>query len=412
MIETYYTRSRDTLGWQALAWRLYTLALATSFFVMIEPALTDLLLLLAVPCLALAGLKPVRLVGGVELTGIIMFIWFTFLSLVMVEQYFIVSARAAVIEVYMLIIFLMTAYWVRHYGDQAFRAVILLLIFGGICTSLIGLLAWLDLIPNSDIFFRDEFRSRIKSTFKDPNVLGPYLILPLLGGLWAVVERERRRMLFLVATGIIALGLLLTFSRGAWIHAIVTIFIFFMALLNHRKTAYPTLLAGCLVMCCAGLVMFIFADEIFGAMTGSYFSKRLSLQSYDSERFDNIFTALFLIFDYPFGVGPNQVVFRFGIEPHNTFVVFALNNGIFACLGFAILYFAAAYRCLVKTLERRDGWLKYAFILAIMCGLFILMNVVGSIHWRHLFVTLGLAYGNYTQNGLMGLEEPGAKPAA
>lgn len=405
MIETFYHRSRDVVGWNVLAWRFYTLALATSFFVMIEPALTDLLIFLAVPCLALAGLKPVRLVGPVEMIGIILFIWFTFLSLVMVETHFIVSLRAAIIEVYMLILFLMTAYWVRHYGDHAFSSVVLCLIFGAICTSVIGILAWLDVVPNSDTFFRDEFRSRIKSTFKDPNVLGPYLILPLLGALWAIIDSERRRILFLPIVAIIAGCLLLTFSRGAWLHALTTIFIFFLALLNCRKTAYRASLVGCLVLIALTVVLFVVADDIAQTINGSYFSKRLSLQSYDSERFNHIFESLVHILEHPLGVGPNQVVFKFGIEPHNTFVVFALNNGIMACLGFAILYFAAAYRCIVKILEQREGWLKYAFVLAIMVGLFILMNVVGAIHWRHLFVTLGLAYGDYRQNRFIHLHD-------
>ncbi|KUP93530.1 O-antigen ligase [Tritonibacter horizontis] len=414
MIETFYTRARDVVGWHALAWRFYLLALATSFLVMIEPALTDLLFLLGVPILGLAGLKPVRLVGGIETLGIILFVWFSFLSLTMVEQYFLVSVRAVIIEIYMLLIFLVTAYWARHYGDHAFRAVVLMLIFGGLCTSLIGILAWLDVLPNSEIFFRDEYRSRIRSTFKDPNVLGPYLIMPLLGALWALIEDARKRLFFLPIAGILMVGLLLTFSRGAWIHGIVTIFIFFLALLNYRKTAYQVFLAGCLVLGCATFVLFIFADDIFGALSGSYFSKRVSLQSYDSERFNHIFESLFHILDHPFGVGPNQVVFKFGIEPHNTFVVFAVNNGILACFGFVIIYFAAAYRCLVKTFEGKDGWLKYAFILAIMAGLFILMNVVGGIHWRHLFVTIGLAYGNYTQNTFLDLktsESPPSRPS-
>jgi hypothetical protein len=401
MIETYYTRSRDALGWNALAWRFYTLALATSFFVMIEPGLTDLLFFLGVPCLALAGLKPARLFGPVEVLGIILFIWFTFLSLIFSEYSFATSVRAAGIEVYMILIYVITAYWVRHYGDQAFRTIIFLLIFGGVCTSLVGILAWLDIMPNSDLFFRDSHRSRIKSTFKDPNVLGPYLVMPLLGALWAFVESERKQFWYLPLALIIGTCLFLTFSRGAWIHTLVTLLIFFIALLSYRKTAYRVTLVFFLVMGLGVVGVYLFADKLFGSVGDSYFGERLSLQSYDSDRFGHIYESLFHIMEHPFGIGPNQVAFHFGYEPHNTFVVFALNNGVLACLGFAFLYAAAAYRCLTKVLAQEDGWLKYAFVLATMCGLFILMNVVGSIHWRHLFVTMGLAYGDYRSNSFL-----------
>lgn len=400
MMSSHYVSVHDRVGWYALSWRIYLVCLATSFLVMIEPAPTDLFFVLAFGAMMLAPLRPVRLLGPVEVVAILVYLWFTLLSLLFADYVFIVAARAVAIEIYLILLFLMTAYFARIDGDRAFRMILLMLVVGGIVASLVGILAWANLLPGREIFFRDEFMTRIKSTFKDPNVLGPYLIPSILLMIWTVVAVPRLRIWAGLVGVLLVLCLVLTFSRGAWIHMLATALVFFVALLVHRGTALPALLGAVAALAVVLAGVLFFADAIFGSISDSYLSQRLSLQSYDEGRFEHIITAMIDTFDQPLGIGPNQSRFHYGFEPHNTFVVLALQNGVFAALGFATLYLAAMVRCLVMVLRRRVGWMKYAFVLAIMSGLLVLMNVVGSLHWRHLYVVMGLAYGSYHSNSV------------
>lgn len=398
MLQSYYTSQNDRVGWHDLSWKMYLTCLLISFFVMVEPAPTDLIFVLTIPPLLLAGFHSVRIFRPVEIVGIWLFLWFSTLSLYFADFNFVIGLRAYLIELYMLLLFVVTAYFVRCHGDFAFYRILLMLTLGGVAASTIGILAWLDVIPNSEIFFRDEYKVRVKSTFKDPNVLGPYLIPGVLLTFWVMISNPKFRILNAGLCALLAVGVFITFSRGAWVHLVLTAACFFLALLKDKKTTLPaTIFAIALLgMCLPALVVFL--ESSADAVSGSYFQKRLTLQSYDDSRFEHVISAFFKIADHPFGIGPNQVGLAYGYVPHNTFIVFALHNGIFACLGFCILYFGAIYRCLQKVLAQNPGWIKYAFVLSILVGLFVLMNVVGSIHWRHLFVVMGLAYGTYSDN--------------
>jgi hypothetical protein len=56
-----------------------------------------------------------------------------------------------------------------------------------------------------------------RGTFKDPNVLGAFLILPALFALQSVVcDDFRKSFRSTIARGIMALAILLAFSRAAW----------------------------------------------------------------------------------------------------------------------------------------------------------------------------------------------------
>lgn len=59
--------------------------------------------------------------------------------------------------------------------------------------------------------------SRARGTFKDPNVLGAYLILPALFLLQTVVTQSfGKAFRSAIALGIVSLAVLLAFSRASW----------------------------------------------------------------------------------------------------------------------------------------------------------------------------------------------------
>lgn len=376
---------------------------------MIEPAPTDLFFVLALGAFALAPIRPVRLLGPLATGGILIYVWFTFVSLSFVEVSLPVAVRAVGIEMYLILLFLLTAYFAHQGGDRVFRIVLLMLTVGGAIASIIAFLAYLDMVPNRLSFYRDEHFTRVKSTFKDPNVLGPYLIPSILLMMWIALSVRRFSWLATSVFVLLTACLIITFSRGAWVHMALTTGIFAAFLLFDRRSSMATVMVLLLGILAATVKLGFFGDAAGSLASQNYLGSRLSFQSYDSDRFQHILTSLGNMFDRPLGIGPNQSSFVYGYQAHNTFVVLGLQNGVFAAIGFALFYLATMYRCLKKVLEKRDGWLKYAYILSVMIGLLVLMNVVGALHWRHLYVVLGLAYGSYRSNAIFSEEKLGTR---
>src|ERR1700716_1439969 len=89
------------------------------------------------------------------------------------------------------------------------------LIVGGLVAATSGIAGYFNLVPGGhDLLTLYE---RARGTFKDPNVLGAFLILPALFALQSVVsDGFRKSFRSAIALGIMALAILLAFSRAAW----------------------------------------------------------------------------------------------------------------------------------------------------------------------------------------------------
>ncbi|WP_316247394.1 hypothetical protein ROLI_044450 [Roseobacter fucihabitans] len=393
-------RAVDTVG--QMSWRIYIFAMALSFFVVVEPAPTDLVFMVALGVFCFSRPIKTAFLNSAAIIGVFLYLAFSVLSLAFVQYFPTLAYRAVAIEFYMIALFVLTAYFMKTRGDAGFATVLLALTIGGVMASFVAIVALLDLIPNSDILFRGEgVRYRVKATFKDPNVFGPFIVPSLLFVTWVVVESARFRLLALAVMGLLLLSLLSTYSRGAWIHSFISLSFFSLALLIYRPTARPTMTAivWVFIVICGTILLFL--DQITARLADSFFAERLSLQSYDTSRFGYVAEAATLIWEHPLGIGPVQARFVYGYLPHNTFVAFAMHNGIFASLGLMLIYGAAMMRCGVKILHQNPGWTKYALIVSVLLGLLVLMQVVGAIHWRHLYLLCGMAFGTYTTDRLL-----------
>src|ERR1700736_2893902 len=89
------------------------------------------------------------------------------------------------------------------------------LIVGALIAAIAGIAGYFNLVPGGhDLLTLYE---RARGTFKDPNVLGAFLILPALFALQSVVsDGLRKSFRSTIALGIMALAILLAFSRAAW----------------------------------------------------------------------------------------------------------------------------------------------------------------------------------------------------
>ena len=236
-----------------------------------------------------------------------------------------------------------------------------------------------------DLFYRDEFRSRVRGLFKDPNVLGPFLVMPIL---LLLVRNElvKLPMARLAATPCV-LVLVLTYSRGAYVAFACSLVFLAAIILIREQITYAgaaTAAGGLAVLFIAGWALW----GVAGAPEIGFNTDRLALQSYDAGRFSLNYSARDWILQYPFGNGVQAFAREIGVNPHNLFLGKAVDAGILGGLIVVAVPIVAIARALVaKTDIPRFG----AITAAALTGNMAVSMVIHSHHWRHLFFTVAAA---------------------
>ena len=109
------------------------------------------------------------------------------------------------------------------------------LMVGAMVAAISAVAGYLNLVPGG----RDllTLYDRARGTFKDPNVLGAYLILPALFALQSVVSDQfGKSFRNTIAFAIMSLAILLAFSRAAWGGLVVTsAFMLILMVLTSRR---------------------------------------------------------------------------------------------------------------------------------------------------------------------------------
>jgi hypothetical protein len=150
-----------------------------------------------------------------------------------------------------------------------------------VITSIIAVLAYFKLIPGWETFI---FALRARSTFKDPNVFGPFLILPALIVLQRIMFGGLRdAMVNGVVALIIAAGLFLSFSRGAWGHfaASAAIMLFFTYITTRSATDRLRIVVFA-VMAALAIAAFIVALLSMDAVANLFKERASLVQNYDA----------------------------------------------------------------------------------------------------------------------------------
>ena len=232
--------------------------------------------------------------------------------------------------------------------------------------------------------------------FKDPNVFGPFLIWPAL----AVIERMLARRIVLtdaLIVGVMLLGLLLSFSRGAWFHfavscLIVMILTFATAPSDGARLRVFAMSAIAIVAVAAFVVIALSFDSI-----ASMFDQRAQLiQYYDvgsGGRFRLQEMALAALLKYPNGMGPFGFSTVHGAQQHNVYLQAFLVYGWAGGMAYIMLLLTTLWVALRSVLVRTP-WQPYlicafgTFVGEALEGI-----VIDSDHWRHFFLMLGMIWG-------------------
>jgi O-antigen ligase len=258
----------------------------------------------------------------------------------------------------------------------------------------VGLLVILQLVapgPLADLLLR---QGRARGTFDDPNVYGAFLVPIAIAAFVASVEGWGwGRRLHWAAFLVIGLNVVLTFSRAAWGAAAAGIVVAALALSwrdLHRGRRVPARYWTGLAL--SSTVAAALVLGVVAAGEGDFLKQRAQLQSYDTDRFASQSENLQLFLEHPLGLGPGNSRDAVGLSPHNVFLRTASENGVFgvaALVGILLLSAWRSIQCAVRDPDDRTAIVLFAWVTT-----FCLHSlVIDSLHWRHVWMLLGLLWG-------------------
>jgi hypothetical protein len=288
-------------------------------------------------------------------------------------------------------------------------------VIAGVIASLAAVAGYFHLIPGTDELLL--LYDRARGTFKDPNVLGAFLVLPalvclqrvLIGGLRDVVRGGALLLL-------ISAAIFLSFSRGAWgqlvLTSVVLMFLMFITTRSNNQRLRIVVLA---VAGVAVVTLFIAALLSIGTVA-DLFKQRASLeQDYDVGqlgRFGRHVLGALLALDKPFGIGPRQFSHYFPEDTHNSYLNAFMSGGwlsgaIYPTIT-ALTLFHATRQVFVPSPWRSTYLVYYAAFVGTAGESFI----IDTDHWRHYFLFIGVLWGLIlaARAGSRAAAEPSAAP--
>lgn len=260
-----------------------------------------------------------------------------------------------------------------------------------------GIAGYLGAFPGAfDLFTRF---GRATGTFKDPNVFGPFLVPALLYLLHLALNRSLgKAALSLMAAGMLALAVLLSFSRGAWFNFAVAAGLYLLLIfVTSQSQAMHKRLAG-LVATCVMLLAVVGVGALQIDSVRDLLTQRASLtQSYDvgpEGRFGGQQKAVHLITDNVLGVGAAQFSGVYHHEEvHNVYLSMVLNAG---WVG-GVVYFAMVAATLILGAWRLTQPFEARPLLVIAYSAFVANALEGAIidsdHWRHFYLLMAIVWG-------------------
>ena len=273
----------------------------------------------------------------------------------------------------------------------AFKAWVL----SALITSLAGIAGYFDLVPGAELFTR---YGRATGVFEDPNVFGPFLVLPaiwlihriLTGGPAAIAAAVPPLL-------IISLGIFLSFSRGAWglFGVSVVLLVSALAIQSHSglfRLRLAVLSISAVALLALGLVAVLQIPDV-----ADLFSTRAQLvQEYDAGRygrFARFGIGLQMAMEHPLGIGALEFGRLWGEDTHNIWLKALLDYswlGYTSLLILVVWTMAAGFRNLFRPRPWQPMLLcaYIAFVAHIALG-----TVIDIDHWRHFYILTGLVWG-------------------
>ena len=270
------------------------------------------------------------------------------------------------------------------------------LIVGAMIASVAALAGYFNLVPGGhDLLTLYE---RARGTFKDPNVLGAFLILPALFVLQNVVSASfGKSFRNTIALGIMTLAILLAFSRAAWGGLVITSA--FMLAMMVVTSPSPAQRSRIVLMAIAAVVLVVLLLAVLLSFDSisEMFRQRASFdQSYDEGRFGRFGRHILgaqMALDLPFGIGPLQFHNYFPEDTHNSFLNAFMSGGWISGICYPTLVFITViigFRYIFVPVPWQRAYLA---IFSAFLGTVGESFIIDTDHWRHFWMMLGAMWG-------------------
>ena len=267
---------------------------------------------------------------------------------------------------------------------------------GAMVASLAAIGGYFDLVPGGhDLLTLYE---RARGTFKDPNVLGAFLILPALFALQNIVTASFGKALRnTVAFGIISLAILLAFSRAAWGGLVLTsAFMLLLMVLTSRSRGERSRIVIITLVTAFAAVLLLAVLLSFDSIA-DLFKQRASFdQSYDEGRFGRFGRHILgadMALDLPFGIGPLQFHKYFPEDTHNSYLNAFMSGGWISGVCYPALVFVTVILGFRHVFVRVPWQRAYLAIFSAFLGIVGESFIIDTDHWRHFWMMLGAMWG-------------------
>jgi hypothetical protein len=306
------------------------------------------------------------------------------------------SARFLAISFYLGMTSVVFAWIFAQDTTRAIATVRSAYIFCGTLAGLLGTLGYFatffDFSPALKIFAMNE---RAVGLFKDPNVLGCFVVPPLVWVIEGFVV-DKIRPLSVIAGILMVLGAFLSFSRAAWgsVAFCIIALMYLLFLTQKERRARIVFLVGAAIAVAALLLVILSSVDIVREML----TARLGVQDYDlgadnRSRFMLQADSWHEILNHPLGMGPWGFAHTTSWVSHNTYLGTLLNHGWIGGSAYLLLT-ALTFYVGFKAIWIRTPWQTFligTYLAYVALALEAL--IVDTDHWRHYYLLLGIVWG-------------------
>lgn len=262
-----------------------------------------------------------------------------------------------------------------------------------VVTSALGILGYLGL--TGELFVR---YGRATGGFQDPNVFGPFLVLPLLVLTRRVMTGSLRTALVCATPAVVIFaGIFLSFSRATW--GLTVICVLMVGLLLFLMERSAMLRARLIAMAMAGVIgaaVFLAAALSVPTVADLFEQRARVVQEYDAGhmgRFDRHAAGYNMMLEHPLGIGAMEFGKIYGEDEHSIWLKALTTYG---WLGFAAFFVLVVWTLLAAfPLLFRSGPAQAVTQIAyvVFVGHILMATLIDIDHWRHFFLLLGLLWG-------------------
>lgn len=268
-------------------------------------------------------------------------------------------------------------------------------IAAALVTGTLGIAGYFNLFPGAGLFTRYD---RAMGAFQDPNVFGPFLVLPCIWLLHRLLNGNPLTMPVQTAAFlVIVAAIFFSFSRGAWgllglstILLMTTLFLRSQSSLFRLRLVLMSVLALALL---AGSILIVL--QLPGV--GEFFLMRARLvQDYDAGemgRFARFGIGFQMALEHPLGIGPLNFGRLLGEDTHNIWLKALMDYGWLGFASFLTIVLSTIFGGF-RLLFRDRPWQPYLLCAyVVFIGHVGLGTIIDMDHWRHFYLLIGLVWG-------------------